>query len=148
MIDTKRESESLTYSTIGNFWPIIAVLHFEILFSSFHLRAASNWPPLWTSWAKTAVPTWHMCVTHSSLLRYGRCSSLNKASLSFDKFCKELLKCKMLNGLLSSSLGFSFEINFLKMHQTNHGNLHTWKGRLLDKNTLGGLKFPFLLQWQ
>ena len=132
MIDTKRESESLTYSTIGNFWPIIAVLHFEILFSSFHLRAASNWPPLWTSWAKTAVPTWHMCVTHSSLLRYGRCSSLNKASLSFDKFCKELLKMQNVEWPVKL-ITWLLIWNQLSQNASNQ----SWKSAYVERKAIG-----------
>ena len=44
--------------------------------SSFHLRAGSNWP-LRATWAKIVAPT-----RLAALLRYGRWSPLNEASLN------------------------------------------------------------------
>ena len=64
---------------------------------------------------------------------------LNCFSHCLSKFCR-----------LSLSKFCWWEIQILtdSLHWLTHGNLHAWKGRLSAKNTLGGLKFPFLLQWQ
>ena len=102
---------------IGFFWG----LNYTI-YSSVHLRAASNWP-LRAPWARTAAPTWL-----AALLRYGGCSFWNEVSLNLYSL-----------EFTGSKLEWMIQRKFCKITKTRTGIFH------LISSVLQNLESPRLL---